>query len=165
LHHNKSRGYAEELQHRDRKMKLGLRTELPLMRRWLNQMPARELKVNSTKRLKPRLMKMNNFFFSKNTPRLHLSFLVAVVGSILTVFMKLKCKASLNSFVESFLTRILPLIRIIGTISLSSTEKAQMHTSQQQFAEKIWQVMCAVLFASMPFWSTGALSISTSSPI
>jgi len=111
--------------------------ELLLMKKWLNQMVARELKVNSTRKLKPRLMKMNNFFYSKNTLRLHSSFQVAAVGSILTVFMKSRCKACLNSFVGSSLTKILQLIRIIEITSLSFTGKAQMPTSQQQFAEKI----------------------------
>jgi hypothetical protein len=89
------------------------------------------------KKLKQRLMKMNNFFFSKSTQRLHLLFPVAVVGSILIAFMKLRCRACLNSFAGSFLTKTLQLIRIIGITSLSFTGKAQMPIFLQQFVGKI----------------------------
>lgn len=89
------------------------------------------------RKLKLRLMKMSNFFFSKNTQKLRLSFQVAAVGLILIVFMKSRCRASPNSSVESSLTKILLLIRIIEITSLNFTEKAQMPISQQQYAGRI----------------------------
>ena len=117
--------------------------------------------VNSMKKLKLRQMKMSNIFSNRNTQKLHLSYQAAVDGLTLTASMKLKCRVCQSSSVGNFLTKIQQLIWIIETISSSFIEKALMHICQLQFAERILQVMFAVSFAYMPFWSTGVSSTLT----